>query len=186
MSHGPREKHLASCPVHVTLKVRSGIPSLRGKHLARTIGRWFREHLGRRKDFQVVVFSIQSNHLHLIVEAGSSKALIHGLQGLGSSLARTVNRHLGRRGPLFLDRYHKHTLRTPQEVRRALVYVLQNHAHHGGTPGIDPWSSAPWFPHFVGYSAIATDSPVAAPRTWKLKYGFLEHGGPLDPREASR
>jgi REP element-mobilizing transposase RayT len=172
--------------VHVTLKVRGSLPSLRGKALARKIGQRFRKHLGRRKDFRVVVFSIQTNHLHIIVEADSSKALSRGLQGLDSSLAQTINRHLGRRGPLFVDRYHKHTLQTPQEVRRALVYVLGNYAHHGGTPGIDPWSSAPWFPHFIGYTPFATDSPVAEPRTWKLKLGFLEEGGPLDPREAPR
>ena len=70
-----------------------------------------------------------------------------------------------------------YALRTPTEVRRALVYVLQNHAHHGGRPGIDPWSSAPWFPHWLGHSSATVNSPVAMPRTWSLRLGFLEKGG---------
>jgi hypothetical protein len=45
---------------------------------------------------------------------------------LGARLARTVNRVLGRRGPVLADRYHQHVLRTPREARHALAYVLLN------------------------------------------------------------
>jgi REP element-mobilizing transposase RayT len=179
MSHAKRAVHRKSYPVHVTLKAVKGVPSLRGHRLGTIIGRLFRRHVGRRAGFAVTHFSIQSNHLHLIVEADDSLALSRGLQGLASSLARTINRRVGRTRKLFVDRCHQHTLRSQVEVRRAVQYVLNNHAHHGAAPGVDPWSSSAWFPHWRQVAGATVDSPVAAPRTWLLRVGLLEQG-PLD------
>jgi hypothetical protein len=38
-----------------------------------------------------VHFSVQGNHVHLLVEAGSRSALVRGLQGLAIRMARAVN-----------------------------------------------------------------------------------------------
>jgi hypothetical protein len=62
-------------------------------------------------------------------------------------------------------------LRTPREVRASLVYVLMNFRKHlGAGPGLDRCSSAP--------------DPVAAPRTWLARVGWLRAGGPLRLDEA--
>ncbi len=131
IKHRPRPWHDANQPVHVTLKVKRGVPSLRGHKLAGAIGAglrraatasWTRQK-ARRRTFRVVHFSIQPNHVHLIVEATSKTALARGVQGLASGLARRVNNKLGRRGSLFADRYHGRALATPTEVRNAIVYV---------------------------------------------------------------
>jgi hypothetical protein len=50
---------------------------------------------------QVVHYSIQGNHLHLIVEADDAAALSRGLQGLLIRVARSLNRVAGRRGKLL-------------------------------------------------------------------------------------
>jgi hypothetical protein len=57
---------------------------------------------------------------------------------------------MGRRGPVFEDRYHAHVLRTPAEVRNAIRYVLGNFESHAVRRGerksttgwVDPFSSA--------------------------------------------
>jgi hypothetical protein len=64
----------------------------------------------------------------MIVEAGDEKMLSRGMQGLLSILARRINRLQGLLGPLWRERYHARPLKTPKEVRSALVYVLQNGA----------------------------------------------------------
>src|SRR5438128_10143214 len=86
-----------------------------------------------RGGLRVLHFSVQRDHLHLLVEAVDGCVLSRGLQGLAIRIAKAVNRVLGRRGRVFSDRFHAHALRTPREVRNALVYVLQNWAKH--TPG---------------------------------------------------
>ena len=185
VSHAARV-HNRTNPVHVTLKVLEGLPTLRGHKLGRLIGRYFRLVLGRRDAFRVTHFSIQSNHLHIIVEAEDQLALSRGMQGFKSGLARLINARLGRSGTLWRDRYHARDLDNPTAVRHALVYVLQNHAHHGGRPGVDPWSSATWFTGWQEVAPATADSPVAAPRTWLLRVGWRQVGGPISIHEVPR
>jgi putative transposase len=193
VAHVARPFHEAREPVHVTMRVRRGI-HLRRKNLAGVVGEAIRKAstdprpaaVARRRTFRVVHFSIQPDHLHLVVEASSKQALARGMQGLASRLARRLNRELGRRGALFADRYHGRALATPLEVRRAIAYVLTNAAKHDdpipdrGTEvqdGIDPCSSARWF---VGWlrppPPPQSRSPVAEPRTWLLGQGWKRHG----------
>ena len=70
MSHATRA-HKKANPVHVTMKVLDGVPSLRGHQLGTLVCQHFRSLLGRRADFRVVVFCVLSNHVHLIVEAAT-------------------------------------------------------------------------------------------------------------------
>jgi hypothetical protein len=102
----------------------------------------------RAEHFRVVHFSIQSDHVHLLVEAADNAALSRGIQGLSISMARRANRELGRRGRFWADRFHARPLETPRSVRNALVYILANfrkHARRSLPQGIDCLSSAPFF-----------------------------------------
>jgi REP element-mobilizing transposase RayT len=130
---------------------------------------------------RLVQFSIQANHLHLIVEAEGQPALSRAMQGLAVRLARRLNAHIGRRGQVFSDRYHSRALRTPLEVRRALLYVLQNHRHHARihhATGLDSMSSAVYFDGFSSGRAapVGGDSPVVASSAWLLSIGWRRHG----------
>jgi REP element-mobilizing transposase RayT len=190
-------------PVHVTLRIAAGLPSLRSGRLFPTVRLALaagRERFG----FRLVQFSVQSNHLHLIAEAGDSRALARGVQGLTIRMARAVNRALARRGRLFADRYHSRALKTPREVHFALRYVLLNARKHqmgaaadeGRTamPAgfIDSCSSAPWFDNFarpdeLAFGAAQTraqwrgtsgvEAPVVQARTWLLRRGSRRRGG---------
>ncbi len=101
------------------------------------------------------------------------------MQGLSTSIARTMNRELGRKGRFFADRYHARVLATPTEVRNALVYVLHNAKHHGKRyRGVDPFSSGWWF-DWIDFEPIENPPPIAAPRTWLLSKGWQKAGGRL-------
>jgi putative transposase len=140
-----------------------------------------------RKHFQVVHFSIQSNHLHLIVEATDTRAMRSGVSGLVIAFAKRLNKLLERlTGKVWRDRYHSRELTTPGEVRRALLYVLQNVRKHGFEllgPFIDPLSTAKCF---LGWTipTLPDPFPPRTPRTWLLGEGWSTHGGgPLSPSE---
>jgi putative transposase len=133
---------------------------------------------------------VQSNHLHLIVEAEDTVALSRGLQGLAVRCARVINRCASRRGRVWAHRYHARSMATPTEVRRALVYVLMNIKKHDPTRRhrIDPCSSAPWFDGFVtGPEPVASTDPppVRRPSTWLAARGWRLRGL-IDPREYPR
>jgi len=88
-----------------------------------------------------VHYSVQGNHVHLLVEAKSEKSLSRGMCGLGVRVARGLNRVMRRRGKVLGDRYHGHILRTPTEVRRARDYLLQNARRHYGVVAANPYTS---------------------------------------------
>jgi REP element-mobilizing transposase RayT len=171
--------------------VRAGLPSLRSRRFVREFRRSLRRAC-ERGEFRVVHYSIQRDHLHLVVEAAGKAALGRGMKSVAARLARAVNRVFGRRGPVLDGRYQLRVLRTPREVRNALAYVLLNAREHwrsrGGTPPpvrLDEASSARWFDGWrPGWRPPAGAEPpeVAEAHTWLLTTGWRRHRL-IDPAE---
>ena len=61
------------CAVHVTLRVRPGVLSLRDGRLVREWRRSLAD-ANERGDFRVAHYSLQGDHAHLIVEAHGKAA----------------------------------------------------------------------------------------------------------------
>jgi len=191
VAHLRRPAHAARHPLHVTLRIRAGLPALREHELFIQVRRALvagRERFG----FRLVHFSVQRDHLHLLAEAASRRALSRGVQGLSIRVARAINRRLQRHGKVFADRYHARALKTPRSVRWALRYVLLNvRKHERGAWDlpfgfVDSCSSAAWFNGFARPAELifgarqcreefrarhGLDSPVVAARTWLLTVG---------------
>ncbi len=157
--------------MHVTLRVRDHVWNLRSRRCFGVIGPAL-SRANERGDLRVVCFSVQGNHVHLVVESSDAVALARGMKGLGVRIARGLNRLMGRDGPVFADHYHEHVLRTPAEVRRALGYVLGNFAGHAGRRGerVDPAWTDP-------FSSVASPADVVSPRTWLLRMAGVGHAG---------
>jgi REP element-mobilizing transposase RayT len=175
VAHRKRPEHRDYFPVHVTMRARGGLPPFREEALASIVRGAIRAT--SLAWFRVIHFSIQSNHLHLIVEANDTVSLSRGMQSLNARIARRINRTLDVRGRLWRERYHARSLESPRSVRNALVYVLMNAKKHGVASGIDSFSSAPWFDGFAGGAPLRVHgSPVAAPRTWLARVGWRRNG----------
>jgi len=177
VSHRRRAPHDRNAPVHVTLRATADIPSLRGTRLFGAVRRALTAASGLT--FRLLHFSVQADHIHLLVEAEGGNSLVRGCQGLMVRVAKAVNRVLARRGTVWADRYHARHLRTPREVRHALVYVLQNWRKHvPGARGWDSRSSAAWL--VDGWRTPLPrphgPPPVRKPRTWLAREGWRRHG----------
>jgi hypothetical protein len=134
----------------------------------------------------VLHFSVQVDHVHVIVEGDSTRALVRGIQGLSGRCAKAINNATGHAGPVWEHRYHAHELASPSEVRKTIAYVLLNFRKHlRASAGIDPRSSGPWFEGWAKRIPLpATPSPVATPRTWLAATGWRRAGGPIHLHEA--
>ena len=135
MKHGRREVLKRRFPVHVTIRMVPGTWNLRAQRCFQPLLKAFGK--AWKPTFQVVLYSVMGNHLHLIVEADNEYALSCGMKGLGVRVARALNKVMGRRGQVIADRYHTHILKTPTEVKRARFYLLNNAHHHFGLEGPD-------------------------------------------------
>jgi putative transposase len=200
MAHRARASHRKGDPVHVTVTVDRAIPSLRAQVLSRRVKqvllaqrkkleREAAEGAGVGVGFQVVHFTIQDTHLHLIVESTDKRTLARGVMGLEIRVARAINKLLGRTGRFWKERYHRRDLRTPTETRNLLRYVLLNlqkhYRGHGDRGFADPKSSAATFDGYSRPPIVFEDShrwPFVEPRTWLLRIGWRRHGL-LDPAD---
>ncbi len=181
VGHRTREEFRGAFPVHVTLRLADGLPSLRQRATYRVL----LEALGKgseRFGMRLVHWAVLGNHMHLIVEAGDRHALARGMQGLGVRMARALNRWWSRTGRVLADRYHAHVLRSPREVRNALAYVLENaRKHRIEIAGADPCSSGPWFDGWLGgvsgeRADVERPSWLRAARSWLLAHGWRRLG----------
>ena len=195
--HKKRESFRENEPLHINIRVEQGVGRLRKRHMYQAL-REATFAVTTRDDFRIVHMSIQSNHVHFLVEAQHKTALAKGMQAFQISAARQINGAIGRRtgkrrtGRVFSDRYHVRVLRSPKRVRNALAYVLNNWRRHeehlaSWTKGwaMDPFSSAI---QFAGWKEMANEivyrKPPATylplvvwlPKTWLLREGWRRHG----------
>jgi REP element-mobilizing transposase RayT len=158
---------LPTTPVHVTIKVARHVFNLRARRCYRVVEQALYTGAERAR-MKLVQFSVQGDHVHIIVEAADQRALARGIQGLSVRLAVGLNRVMLRRGRVFSDRYHAHVLRTPTEVRRAVAYVRDNFQRHHGrmvTGWVDPCASGD-----------ATCGALPTPTSWLLGHAFRDAG----------
>lgn len=167
--------------LHVTVRLLDGLPSLRTFE-ARGVLEKAVDRAHERGRVRIVHYSLQGNHLHLVVEGNDRASVSNGMQGFLASFAKRLNRLWGRRGRVLADRYHDVVLRTPTQVRNALGYVLNNHRRHDARRrGADPFSSAAWFD---GWRQALTEREllrsgrrvVARARSWLLSRGWRRRG----------
>jgi putative transposase len=165
--HRPREKFRKGA-LHITLRIRREVWDLRTRRCFRALQRSFARGC-ERFGYRLIEFSVQGNHMHLIVEAPDVVALGRAMKGLEVRMARALNKLMQRKGPVFADRYHMNLLRSPRLAAHAVRYVLENrtvHALRDGKPpplGIDPYCSAAW--------RFRELRLVADPWWWMLRVG---------------
>lgn len=196
--HRARPAHDFRHPVHVTIRRVRLAPDFRTECIRAVVLHELSR--ARAKGVRVVQYSIQSDHVHLIVEGADAADLSAQMRTLFSRVAMMVNQAAGRRGSLFRDRHHRHALKTPREVRNALVYVLFNARKHQRDHAAeaqalhdapDPCSSAPWFRHWAAdarpppelvravLAGLPAEAPVTASSTWLGEAGWARAGGPI-------
>jgi len=165
--HRPRVLVRPGWGVHVTLRVLEHVWNLRARRSFAVVSACF-ERAKDRFGCRLIEFSVQGNHLHLLVEATDTLALRQAISGLMIGIAKRLNRLMGRRGKVFADHYHSRVLRTPTEAARARAYVLGNFAHHAAqnSGSIDDTNPDPLS------SAVAGSPLVVAPRTWLMSVGW--------------
>ena len=179
--HAPRERVNGHEPAHVTVKLRKGLPALRTLETDRVLRGAFEKGCDRF-GFRLIHYSVQQDHIHMLVEAEDGRALARGMQGLLVRVAKALNRLWKHAGSVFNDRFHSRLLKTPREVKNALGYLLLNARKHRQKLAqvLDRFASGPWFDGWQETLRIrgldGVPRPVALARTWLVRIGWRRHG----------
>jgi REP element-mobilizing transposase RayT len=167
----------------VTLRVLDSVGRLRVRGVLGAVAEALRV-VGQRDDLRIVHTSIQNNHLHLYCEATSRHGLAEGMRAFKTSVARRINRVMGRKGHVFADRYHVEVIKSPKHARATLCYVMNNWRKHGADRNcrdrVDPFATGMWFrgwkerdiPDKLVIPEGVIVLPYREPRTWLLREGW--------------
>lgn len=208
VEHRRREAHKSPWPVLVTLRARRRslrrqlvFPALRGAIVDTSSA--------RPREFRACEFSVQDDHVHLLVEAQDESSLTRGITGLCVRIAKRLNRLFSLRGRFFADRHHRAALKTPARCETRSSTCSQTYASIGRSRFVlDVYSSAPYFRAFqeccgqspleLGIARIPRAlnppelSPCAPARTWLLSLGWRRcrlrismNDGPVRPPQKS-
>jgi REP element-mobilizing transposase RayT len=120
VAHRVREKVNKSSPLHINFKFKTYI---RNKTCLRILKRAIVN--ARSYGLRIVHFSMQSNHIHFIIEADNNEILTKGMRSLTITFAKGLNQ-----GKIQVERYHLHVLKTLRETKNAINYVLFNKQKH--------------------------------------------------------
>jgi len=192
--HRARPTVRSRYPLHVVSRFVRDLRSMRTDTRAAIIRKAFVAGC-KRDGFRIIDWSIQKDHLHLVVEARDKQSLARGMQGLGVRLARGLNAFLGRTGSVFAERYSARELHSPRDVRNTRAYVMNNARRHHAQRGlewedgtVDPYSSWAWFDGWRDCprelvelveevrAGPEAERPVAEAHTWLLREGWRRHG----------
>jgi len=164
--HRRRPSLSPTVPLHVTLRMEARVYNLRSDRSFRVIERALLAAT-QRDDARIVHFSVQGNHIHMLVEADERRALSSAMRSLAIRIGLGMNRLMRSSGKVIAHRYHARQLRTPTEVYRALGYVRRNHSHHARRLGRPVATS-------VDRYSSDSEHVFAAPaaKTWLLSIGW--------------
>ncbi len=186
VSHHRRPAIDAEHPALITFEARDEVPNLRSPAVHAILRDCVRQ-VNAHEGLAIVHYGLRQRNVLLLVEAPDNRALAIGLRSFSIRLAKAVNRHLGRQGPFFSDRFAMQLLESPRQVRQGLAFVLLGASPKKGREQLDAYTSAPSLQGWklpAPSSVMADDEPcVAAPQSRALRSGWRRYGL-LDPSEA--
>jgi REP element-mobilizing transposase RayT len=190
VDHRERSPLANRFPVHVTLKLQSGLPRLRSRREYAALRAAFAAGCARNLagTFRLCHYAVLNDHLHLLCESESRTALSRGLQGLLIRIAKALNKLWGpprQRVRRSLPRPHPEVaargperaalpVRQRQEARRRRPRGPRAPGHrHVHLGAVVPRGFRERIT-VVGIEAVVR--PVTDARTWLLTEGWLRHG----------
>lgn len=187
--HQTRPEISDKIPLHITVRLRKDMPSMRTKKAFKL----FRKAVirARLQGLRVLEFAVLGNHWHFLAEADSKLALSRGMRSLNIQIAKGLKKLSGALAMWVAvqDRYDAKLLKTPTQVRNALTYIFANAAKHFKRREVFDWYCS--FSVFNGPLKILKTPEynwsrpeltleqqdwllgmLSEPRSWMARYGW--------------
>ena len=136
--------------LHLTIKVRAIKADIQSKKILKALHHAIKR--ARLKKLKILHYTLEYNHVHLLVEACSSKVLHQAMQALGISFSKAINKAKSKSGQVYKHRYHFKKLNSLREYKNARSYIFKNGIKHKRTKSLfDLFNS------YVGQKRISAD-----------------------------
>lgn len=118
----------------ITIKVKKNKAEIRNKTVLSLLKRAIMN--ARRQGLKVIHFTLEYDHAHFLIEADNHIILAKGMQSLGVTLAKAINKARKQSGTVYKNRYHFNRITTPRQLRNVMNYIFTNGRKHGRTKDI--------------------------------------------------
>ena len=139
--HISREKLHRRSALHLTIKVRENKAEIKTKKILKALHHAIKR--ARLKRLKIIHYTLEYNHIHLLAEATNNEILHQGMQALGISLSKAINKIKSLKGSVYKHRYHLKKINSRRQYKNVIHYILKNGIKHKRTSSIiDPYNSA--------------------------------------------
>jgi REP element-mobilizing transposase RayT len=138
--HIARDQIKRTTPLHLTIKIESKKAGIKNKNILTALHHSIKN--ARLLGLRILHYSLEYDHVHLLVEADNNGILGRGMQSFGISFSKGINKIKQMNGRVFKSRYHFRKLKTPSEIKNVLNYILRNGIKHKHSSSIlNPYNS---------------------------------------------
>lgn len=138
--HIERPKFKKARSLHLTIKVRENKADIKSKRLLKSLHHAIKR--ARLMKLRVIHYTLEYNHVHILVEADNHQRLHKGMQAFGISFSKAINRSKRMKGTVYKHRYHFRQICSSRELKNVLHYIFHNGIkHRRASSMIDPFNS---------------------------------------------
>ncbi|MGZ3789404.1 MAG: transposase [Bacteriovorax sp.] len=120
--HIARDEIKRITPLHLTIKIEGKKAGIRNKSALKILHHSIKK--ARLLGLRILHYSLEYDHVHLLVEADNKEILGRGMQSFGISFSKGINKIKQMKGRVYKTRYHFRRLKTPREIQNVLNYIL--------------------------------------------------------------
>lgn len=132
--HISRERVNKPTAFHLTIKVRENKADIKNKRILKALHHAIKR--ARLKKLRIIHYTLEYNHIHLLVETDHHRILHCGMQALGISLSKAINKMKQLKGTVYKHRYHLRKLTSRRQCKNVIHYILKNGMKHKGSRSI--------------------------------------------------
>lgn len=133
--HRGRETLLKTSSLHLTVKVDRNKADIKSKPILQILKRSILR--ARKQGLKVLHFTLEWDHVHLLIEADNNLELGKGMQAFGVTFAKGINKIKKNSGKVYKHRYHFRKINSGRELKRVMNYIFTNGEKHRTATSID-------------------------------------------------
>lgn len=114
--------------LHLTIKVKRIKAEMKNKAVLILLKRAIMN--ARKQGLRIIHFSLEYDHVHLLVEAADNVVLGKGMQSFGVTLSKAINRLRKVSGDVYKHRYHFRQIYSSRELKNVMNYIFSNGLKH--------------------------------------------------------
>lgn len=145
--------------LHLTIKVRVNKADIQNKRILKALHHAIKR--ARLKGLKVIHYTLEYNHVHLLVESVDNKILHKGMQSFGITISKAINKIKQTKGAVYKNRYHLRIINSAKQLKNVLHYIFSNGIKHKRTN-----SKIDLFNSMIAESKIHQIYPKEAIRIW--------------------